>query len=186
MNRSTGLVLFGLATCIALALCPSPGTLAQPPQAAKAAATESVAPLTGHIIARVEYLTGYLTNLLGGEKYDVFIFGTGSQGKKPSPLVPVKIVYQFWPEEPKLPETFFNFARLYELKSAVRDTKCDESVKSLSYQRNVTESGQELPPTLILKILDGAPTGALKPNLVLPCYYLRPGGYKLLGQVGPD
>ena len=65
---------------------------------------------------------------------------------------------------------------------AVREPKCDESVNSLSYVKNVDESGKPLPPTYVLRFLEGAPKVVLKPDAVLPCYVLRPGNYKLLHQ----
>jgi hypothetical protein len=62
----------------------------------------------------------------------------------------------------------------------IRDSKCDEAVKSLAYVKNVDESGKPLEPTLVLNFLEGAPKDVVKPELVLPCYVLRPGKYKVL------
>ncbi len=36
-----------------------------------------------------------------------------------------------------------------------------------------------LPATYVLKVLDGAPTDVLKPDLILPCFVLRPGQYRV-------
>lgn len=55
-------------------------------------------------------------------------------------------------------------------------------MNSLSYVKNVDESGKPLPPTYVLRFLEGAPKVVLKPDAVLPCYVLRPDNYKLLHQ----
>jgi hypothetical protein len=31
-----------------------------------------------------------------------------------------------------------------------------------------------------VKVLDGAPTDVLKPDLILPCFVLRPGQYRVV------
>jgi hypothetical protein len=62
----------------------------------------------------------------------------------------------------------------------VRTPRCDESVKKLSYEENEDETGKPLPPTYILRMMDGAPKDLLKPDSVLPCYLLRPGNYQEL------
>jgi len=134
-------------------------------------------PIVGHVLARVEHLLGFPRNSLGGLQYDLFIFGVSSEPKPGSQIVPVKVSYEFYRYEPYLPEEFFDFSRLCELH-VIRDPTCDESVKSLSYEANETDSGKQLPPTYILRILDGVPSDVIKPDLVLPCYVLRPGHYR--------
>ena len=44
------------------------------------------------------------------------------------------------------------------------------------------DSGKPLPPTYVLRFLEGAPKDVLKPNAVLACYVLRPGKYRALTQ----
>jgi hypothetical protein len=133
----------------------------------------------GHVLARIVGLAQRI-NSLSGQRYEVFIFGIDKWdkvvGKSASP---VKVVYEFYRDEPNLPEKFFDFSSRYVL-TAVRDTKCDEIVKSLSYEANVSESGKPLPATYVLKVLDGAPTDVLRPDLLLPCFVLRPGQYSVV------
>ncbi len=133
--------------------------------------------IVGHVLGRVEHLLGPATNSLGGERYDVFVFASSSEAGLARRVAPVKVVYEFYRDEPHLPERFFDFSRTYELWVA-RDTGCDESVKSLSYEKNVSESGERLPSSLVLRLLDGAPKDILGPDMILPCYELSPGEYR--------
>src|SRR5258706_15969777 len=119
--------------------------------------------------------------LLVGNEYEVFIFGINKGGRYVKSDPPVEFVYEFYRDEPNLPEKFFDFSSRYKL-TVVRDTKCDESVKSLSFEANVSDSGKPLPAPYVLKVLDGAPTGVLKPHLILPCFVLRPGHYKVVSK----
>jgi hypothetical protein len=163
--------------CTLPALFHEQNSIAKPSQGTQYANAKNVR-LTGHVLAKVEHVTGYTTNALGGQSYDVFIFGIDSGEKqltRQTSLVPVKVVYEFYRNEPKLPEAFFDFGSLYEL-SVRRDASCDESVKSLSYETDVVP-GKPPSSRNILKALKGAPDAALKPDLILNCYLLRPGNY---------
>ncbi len=111
-----------------------------------------------------------------GPQYVVFVFGVE---KGEAPLNPIKVAYAFFKSDGPPPDSFFDYSKRYELQ-AVRDPKCDESVNSLSYAKNVDESGKPSPPTYVLRFLPGAPKVVLKPDAILPCYVLRPGNYKLL------
>lgn len=139
-------------------------------------ATEKTRPLVGRVLADVSTLT-FGAGL--GPKYTSFIFGAEEGGS--AHVVPVKVSYAFFKSDGPPPESFFDYSKRYELQ-AVREPKCDESVNSLSYVKNVDESGKPLPPTYVLRFLKGAPKVVLKPDAVLPCYVLRPGNYKLLDQ----
>jgi hypothetical protein len=139
-------------------------------------ATEKTRPLVGRGLAEVSTLT-FGAGL--GPKYTSFIFGVEEDGS--THVVPVKISYAFFKSDGPPPDSFFDYSKRYELQ-AVREPKCDESVNSLSYVKNVDESGKPLPPTYVLRFLEGAPKVVLKPDAVLPCYVLRPGNYKLLHQ----
>jgi hypothetical protein len=108
-------------------------------------------------------------------------FGIDKWERYVKSVSPVKVVYEFYRDEPNLPEKFFDFSSRYKL-TVVRDTKCDESVKSLSFEANVSDSGKPLPAPYVLKVLDGAPNGVLKPDLILPCFVLRPGQYKVVSK----
>ena len=48
-----------------------------------------------------------------------------------------------------------------------------------AYETEV-ERGKPPRPRNILKVVNGAPTDVLKPDLKLACYFLRPGQYKEL------
>jgi hypothetical protein len=97
-------------------------------------------------------------------------------------VAPIKIAYAFFKSDGPLPDRFFDYSKQYELQ-AVRDTRCDESVERFSYVKSVDhESGKPLPPTYVLKFLEGAPKDILNPDAVLPCYVLRPGKYRVLSQ----
>lgn len=138
--------------------------------------TESSARLLGRVLAWQD------TFPLGaglGPEYQVFVFAI-ERGRSER-TTPVKVAYKFFKSEGPLPDRFFDYSRQYELQ-VVRDAKCDESVKSLSYAKNVDESGKPLPPTYVLRFLEGAPNDALKPDAVLACYVLRPGKYRVLTQ----
>jgi len=181
INRRSGLASLVLSAFLLLASSTSQQDLsAEVPQSDNTVVGKQLL-MMGHVLARIEGLT-YRINPLGGQRYEVFIFGIDkwerSSGKSASP---VKVVYEFYRDEPNLPEKFFDFSSRYEL-TVVRDTKCDESVKSLSYEVNLSDSGKPLPATYVLKVLDGAPTDVLKPDLILPCFILRPGQYKVVSK----
>jgi len=133
-------------------------------------------PMAGRVLADVSSL---VSGAGLGPKHTVFIFAVEEGGG--TRVVPVKVSYAFFKSEGPPPDTFFDYSKRYELQ-AVRDRKCDESVQSLSYVKNVDESGKPLPPSYVLRFLDGAPKDILKSYAVLPCYVLRPGKYKILSQ----
>lgn len=178
IKRRSGLASLVLSAFLLLASSTSQqGLSAEVPQSDNTVVGKQLL-MMGHVLARIEGLA-YRTNLLGGQRYEVFIFGIDTWDPKTGKSAsPVKVVYEFYRDEPNLPEKFFVFSSRYAL-TVVRDTKCDESVKSLSYEANVSESGKPLPATFVLKVLDGAPTDVLKPDLILPCFILRPGQYKV-------
>lgn len=137
---------------------------------------EKLERVQGHVIA---YVSSAAFGAGVGPQYVRFVFGIESPDKKEE-VKPVKILYAFFKSDGPPPDNFFDHLKLYELQ-AVRDPKCDESVSSLSYEKNVdSETGKELPPTYVIHFLDGAPKDILKPDAVLPCYLLRPGRYKVL------
>jgi hypothetical protein len=139
--------------------------------------TEKTARIVGRVLASV----GSLVFGAGlGPKSITFIFGVEQSGRA---IAPVKISYAFFKSQGPPPDSFFDHSKLYEFQ-AVRNPTCDETVDSLAYVKNVDGSGKPLPPSYVLRFLDGAPKDVLKPDAVLPCYVLRPGEYKILGQAG--
>ena len=138
------------------------------------AGTEKPTRIVGHVLATV----GSLVFGAGlGPQYTTFVFGVEEDGG--ARVAPVKISYAFFKSEGVPPDSFFDYSKRYEMQ-AVRDPKCDETLNSLSYVKNVDESGKPMQPTYVLRILEGAPKDVLKPDFVLPCYVLRPGKYKVV------
>ena len=117
--------------------------------------------------------------MLGGQHYDVFVFQRDQPAGKPEKNLPLIVYYEFYPSEPALPDSFFDHSILYKLELK-RNGHCDQTVKALRYQENVDETGKHLPRTETLRYLDGAPRDLPPPDVVLPCYALRPGQYKSL------
>jgi len=148
-------------------------SLAQKPALPK---TKTVS-LKGRPLAGVDYLTGFLRGGLG-DRYEVFVFGVDPSNRGSS-IAPVKVMYRFFQSESALPDSFFDASKRYELE-VVRAPDCDETVQSLSYQKNTDDTGKPLASTYILRPLTGTPQNVLKPDLMLPCYVLRPGRYKML------
>jgi hypothetical protein len=111
--------------------------------------------------------------------YTSFFFGAEEAGG--ARVVPVKVLYAFFKSDGPLPDSFFDYSKRYELQ-VVRERECDESMAGLSYARSVEESGKPLPPTYVLRLLDGAPKEVLKPDVLLVCYVLRPGKYRDLAE----
>ena len=131
--------------------------------------------LVGRVLADVESL-GFGAGL--GPSYKALIFGVQ---KGDGPVTPVKIEYAFFKSQGPPPDSFFDHSKLYQLQ-VTRIPECDETVNSLSYVKNVDQSGKRLQPTYVLRFLEGAPKDVLKSDAVLPCYVLRPGKYKVLSQ----
>jgi len=133
---------------------------------------KKITPIVGRVLADVESLA-FGAGL--GPKYTTFIFGVEKSGRA---AVPVKISYAFFRSQGPPPDSFFDYSKLYALQ-AVRSAKCDEMVSSLAQVKSTDVSGKSLPPGDALRWMDGAPKGILKPDVVLPCYVLRPGNYKV-------
>lgn len=134
--------------------------------------------LRGHVIANVYGLSDYF--LVGEPGFNAkdFIFLVDS----PNEQKPVRISYQFFKQEPRLPGPFFSYSTIYELR-VTRDPSCDVTVEHLSHMKNEEAgTGKPLPPTNVLHILDGAPKDVLKPEALLPCYVLKPGKYKVVSR----
>lgn len=132
--------------------------------------------LVGRVLA---YVDSMVIGAGVGPQYQKFIFGVESKGERGQQvIIPVEIVYAFQNSAGFLPHSFFDHSRLYEL-TAVRDQNCDEKVSVLSYEKNEDETGKPLPSTYILRIMEGFPKDVLKPDLVLPCYILRLGDYRV-------
>jgi hypothetical protein len=131
--------------------------------------------LTGRVLA---YVDSMVIGVGVGPHYEKFIFGVESKREDGQPLItPVEIVYAFHKSDGLLPLSFFDHAKLYELR-VVRDQNCDAKVSALSYEKNEDSTGKPLPPTYILRVMEGAPKDLLNTESKLPCYMLRPGVYR--------
>jgi hypothetical protein len=69
INRRSGLASLVLSVYLLLS-----SSTAQQDLSAKVPSGKQLT-LMGHVLARVEHSIGYLVNPLGGQRYDVFIFG---------------------------------------------------------------------------------------------------------------
>lgn len=114
-----------------------------------------------------------------GPLWSQFIFGVEphSNGKQVRPVLIAYLFYNFH-SEGLLPDNFYDYTKVYELE-VFREPKCDQSVESLSWVKNIDESGRPLPPTYALSFLKGAPKDVVKSDSVLPCYTLRPNDYRI-------
>lgn len=140
------------------------------------ASAEKASVLVGRVVA---YVDSMAVGAGLGPQYERLIFGVESKGDRGEQNIrPVQILYAFFKSDGLLPHSFFDHSKLYELH-VVRTPRCDESVKKLSYEENEDETGKQLPPTYILRMMDGAPKDLLKPDSILPCYMLRPGDYRV-------
>jgi len=104
-----------------------------------------------------------------------FIFEIEKAG---APVRSVEISYQFFSRDGRLPSSFYDHSKLYELH-VVRDRRCDVSVDDISWWKNLDVEGNALPRTYRLNFLDAFPEDMLNPNAVLPCYVLHAGDYKV-------
>lgn len=132
--------------------------------------------LVGRVLAHVDSL---VVGAGVGPQYETFVFGVESKNARGQQVVlPVKIAYAFFKSGGPLPDRFFDHSQLFELR-VIRDSNCDDSVSNLSYVKNEDETGKQLPPIYILRFLNGASKDGLKPDLVLSCYILRSGNYRV-------
>lgn len=90
---------------------------------------------------------------------------------------PVQIAYAFYRSDQLLPESFWDYSKLYEIWVR-REHGCDTKVENLAYVKNTTEDGKELPRSFVLRFAKGAPKDLLKDEAVLPCYVLWYGNYR--------
>lgn len=136
--------------------------------------------LTGRVVARVNLLLGFPENSLGGQHYDDFVFQVDSKRGSTKQNSLIKVRYEFYRDEPGLADSFFDHSRRYGLR-LTREPACDEMLESISYEQNVSENGEALPPTYVLQILKGAPKDLLKTETKLQCFILRRVISRLLG-----
>ena len=133
----------------------------------------------GQVLAQVNYMTGYLKGSFG-DRYQVFVFGLQPTSQKDAVSL-IKVMYKFFYTTDKpLPDSFFDAAQRYQLQ-LVRWPDCDETMQNLSYEKNVdAATGKPLASTYILQPLNGVSKEIFQQDLLLPCYGLEPGKYKVL------
>jgi hypothetical protein len=136
--------------------------------------------MEGRVLAAVD---SWLNGGALDHKWESFIFGAELEaegGKKV--VVPVEIAYAYFMYEGPLRESFFDHSKVYELR-VTQECGGDQTVNDLAYEKVVdATTGKPLPPIKVLRLLAGAPTNLLKPDLVLPCYVLWSDGYKVVSQ----
>jgi hypothetical protein len=156
-------------TVLASAVCPAFSGQDKP------AAVERTV-LVGRVLASINSL-GPNSDLTA--RYETFVFGVESKGDGRKRITPIRILYRFHSWNERLRDPFFDYSKRYEMR-VEREPRCDEKVSVLSYEKNEDSNGKQLPPTYILRVMDGAPKDLLKPDSILPCYMLRPGNYRVL------
>jgi len=136
--------------------------------------SEKIVILKGRVLASV---ISFTTGAGIGPSYESFIFVVEMEDKiKRESFSPVKILYKYFTPDGSLKDEFFDYTKFYELK-VTRDIERDESVKSISYVKNVDEDGKELPPRFTLRFSESSPIDSLGSDLVLPCYILSQDDY---------
>ena len=127
-QMSRGGVLVSLVLTLSMLLAPGSTSEqdlpAKVPQSGKTVAEKQLRKM-GHVLARIEGLA-YRINLLGGQRYEVFIFGIDKWEIYGKSAAPVKVVYEFYRDEPNLPEKFFDFSSRYKPDAANPHVRFDE------------------------------------------------------------
>jgi hypothetical protein len=130
--------------------------------------------LDGRIIASVITFVPGTLNL----KWQVFVFQVES-GEAGGHGYLSKVEYEYTDADGPLKDAFFDYAKYYQLIVS-RDSSCDESLESLSILRAPDEHKSVFRDRNLLQVLAGVPTEALDMHETLPCFILRPGGYRIL------
>ena len=130
-------------------------------------------------------MLGYVPNLLklNGDGSDnlSFVFIPDAAKKQGHPTTPVAIRYHWFPDEPELPDSFFDFSKHFEIKVS-RDFRCDTKVRELFYIKLDYVGEPEKPSERMyyFRLAANAPKLDFADDLALPCYEMRPGNYSLL------
>jgi hypothetical protein len=92
-------------------------------------------------------------------------------------VTPVLITYY---SDLDLPESFFDYSKLYELRVR-RSVPAEMPLKSIAYRRYFDPDWVEnKPPELILRLLDGVPRDILKMDMLIHHYDVW-GNYRIVG-----
>jgi hypothetical protein len=134
--------------------------------------------LTGHVL-------GYVPNILqvngdGGELLP-FIFIPDFSAKEEQHISPVAVDYRFFSREPALPDTFFDYAKHFQIE-ATRNSACDTTVGDFFYMKLFRDNKLKNPSGRIYRfqLSTSAPKLDFADSLALPCYEMTPGNYSLL------
>ena len=140
------------------------------------AAQEEEFILKGRVLAVIDEL-GF-----GPRLTQLFIFGMEFRDNHAeATIIPVLISYEYMESEGPLPEDFFDYSKLYELR-VNRQAVFDTTLESISYLKfSGPKLPDPLPPILILRTLPGAPKDLLKMDMLLNYYELYPGDFKVIG-----
>lgn len=136
-------------------------------------ATEKETYLRGRVWAVIEDWSPH-TGM--SDRFQHFIFGVESKDQEGNKIAtPVLIIYLIPRSDDTLPKLFFDYSNVLELR--VNRIPDDITLGSVALIKYMTTDNQEaLPPDLIMRLLDGAPTNILKMDMVLPYYELFPDG----------
>jgi hypothetical protein len=127
-------------------------------------------PLRGRVLAVIESPNfGAGVSLLHQE----FIFGMETKGNQGSKvIVPIEVSYSFSPSDGPLPESFYDYSKVYVLQG-IREQNGDTSLSSLAY---ISDASDNTISKLIMRII--APRDMLSMDMVLPLYRIGPKNYK--------
>lgn len=145
-------------------------------------ASEKAAVSPEHTVVRGRVIADIRSVAFGaglGPQWMSFIFAVQTSSGK---VIPVRIAYAFYKTGHLPPDSFWDYAKLYDL-NVQRDPRCDTTVQAISFDKNVDEPGNTLPPTLVLHSAKNAPARPLRPDTALPCYVLWYGQYKQVGSI---
>lgn len=131
--------------------------------------------IIGTVIAYAHSLTqlAKLTSVPAEEMLIVRV-DKGSAMKQQSPYI--KVAYRYWHTEPAVPKEFFDSRKQWHFL-LVRETRCDGPLRELLETKGKTERGEKV-SLPFLQRTTGAENLEIPLDTTLPCYVLRPEGFK--------
>jgi len=114
-------------------------------------------------------------------RYQQFVFGVEAKDHQGKEIItPVLVTYSLPTAGDLLPKSFYDYSKRYELR-AIKKANRDTLLESIAFIRYFGPDNKETePPTLILRLLDGAPKDILKMDMELPNYEMFSGDYRVI------
>jgi hypothetical protein len=88
----------------------------------------------------------------------------------------IRIVYQYWSSEPRLPDDLRNSRGRWEFQ-VKRADYCDSRLHDILYLEGTDEAGDRV-QVPGLKSTSPSESLEISEDYILPCFVLRPGGYR--------